>query len=82
MITLGLILLIAGIIIAFGSFIFMLLNMGKVVKKTSQNRRMTLTSMFTGHIAGMIGMATGALVGTVGILLICIYYIPILISMI
>lgn len=55
----GLYLIVGGVLITFGSFVFAVLNMGGMMKGD-------FDSGFQRHIYSMIGLATGGLVAIIG----------------
>jgi hypothetical protein len=57
----GLYLIVGGVLIAFGSFVFAALNMAGMMKGD-------FDSGFQRHIYSMIGLATGGLVAIIGII--------------
>lgn len=81
MLTWGLILLIGGIVLAFGSFIFAVVNMGFGAAKTMKGKRSSFGSMFVGHLGAMIGMACGGMMSAIGIVLLLVHYVPIIMDL-
>lgn len=64
----SLILFVLGIVIAFGSFIFTMVNIGMSAKRFFNGTDDNFGNVFMGHIGAMIGMGIGGLIATIGVL--------------
>lgn len=65
-------LIILGLVIAAGSFIFAAVNMGKQVRDVfagDSDPFSGFAGMFTRHIGAMIGMVVGGLIAAIGVVL-------------
>lgn len=64
--SLALVLIIVGLLIIFGAFVFAAINMLRVVTSRTSSG---LGGMFVGHIGAMVGMAFGGLLFVTGLIL-------------
>lgn len=70
--SLGLVLLIVGLLVVFGSFVFAAVNMARMV---TGRGNASLSGGFTRHIGAIIGMATGGLVAIIGIVILIVQHL-------